>query len=342
MAYDLYNDDDNANLIVLGIGESGCKAIEYLREQRYFDEYREVRYSTVFSHADLLPKANTDQLTQIDTHIPALFDSKANAESINGYLHQCIGDVFKAVDALFILTDFRDSENIKRVSAVSRMLAKKEITNARFIVAIISQPALYEGKLLQQQFNQGKQELLKYCDTVIVNSTDMIHRKLKENDGQLTDYVTQAFEANYQSLQVFIRTIAMQGLICVDFADVYAVVADMNEAIVVSAKGEGDDRANQAVNVALKNIEQEWGVLFNPEIGAVLVDICAADMALEELDVIASIIYQAFLGTVRIKIGTAMDEKMNDQLEVTILVVKRKLEIHEVLPAIEKDKTVSL
>jgi len=284
---------------------------------------------------------HTDQSTQVDTEIPALLDSKENAESINSYLHQCIGDAFKAVDAFFILTDFRDSENINRVSAVSRMLAKKEITYARFIVAIINQPALYEGKLLQQQFNQGKQELLKCCDTVIVNSTDMIHRKLKENDGQLMDYVTQAFEANYQSLQVFIRTIAMQGLICVDFADVYAVVADMNEAIVVSAKGDGDDRANQAVNAALKNIEQEWGVLFNPEIAAVLVDICAADMALEELDVVASIIYQAFLGTVRIKIGTAMDEKMNDQLEVTILVVKRKSEIHEALPAIEKDKTVS-
>jgi len=322
MAYDIFDTtEDNAKLKIVGLGAGGCKAIDHLMEHGDYEGCG-ISYTAIHNQSDLISENNAEHTILIDQQKQSADED--NNKIFNQSLSDSIGDQFADIDAFFILADFRDSENIKLASSLGKVFINKDLLKHGFIVAIINQPAQYEGKELQQQFEQGKQALLKYCDTVIVNSSEMILRDLNKNNKPVTDYFNQEFEANYQSIQIFIHTIVYVGLICVDFSDVYAVVADMSEAIRLSAMESGDDRAIQAINKVLKEAEQEWGSLFNPEIEAVLVDICAADMDLSEFDQIGDIICYAFSGSVRIKIATALDDKLKDQMEVNVLVVKRK------------------
>ena len=197
MAYDIFDmTEDNATLKIVGLGAGGFKAIDHLMEHRDYEGCG-VSYTVIHNQSDLITENNAEHTILIDQHIQADEDNNA---IFNQSLSDSIGEQFADIDAFFILTDFRDPENIQLVSAMEQIFTNKDLLNHRFIIAIINQPAQYEGKGLQQQFEQGKQALLTYCDTVIVNSSEMILRDLNKNNKPLTDYFNQKFEANFQSI----------------------------------------------------------------------------------------------------------------------------------------------
>ncbi len=320
MTWELIDYSDYARLKIVGLGASGCKAIDYLIENSNFKEFKEVSYIALHSHEELISQSNLNHTFLIDQEQLVSTGIDGKNESFNRYLGELVGEAFGSTDAIFILTDFRATENIKLVTALGSVLPYD-----RLIVTIINQPALYEGKAFQKQYELGKKELFKYCNIVITNSTEMILHNLAEGGKQQSDYFKQEFEANYLGLQIIIYLIVYQGLIGVDFADVKTVVFDFGGAqdgLVVLGKSKGENRAEVAANEAIKKVKWQ---LFSPEITGVLVVICAANLDLSEFDTIYSIMRSSFIEAVEIKIGTAIDMELDDQIRVKILVCKKNI-----------------
>jgi cell division protein FtsZ len=312
---------DNAHFTVLGLGVNGSNTIDYLIAQGFLSKHEEITCAAIHSHADLLSESNVNHTFLIDPQQLALADIYGENESFNHYLLKLIDTLFEDTNGVFIVTDFREEENIKLVSAINRVWSKNRTDSSAFIIAIINQPALEEGKRLQEQFNQGKTELLKYCNTTIVNSTEMILNNLADENKPLSSYFNQEFKASYQSLKVIIYPINFSGLIGCDIADIRTIVYGKRVGFVVTGQSKGENRAEQAAKQAIKKVEQEWGFC-NTEISGVLVLLSAAEMSLTELDLIATFIDQKYADTPEIKITTAVDDEKGDQLEVNILLVK--------------------
>ncbi len=68
-------------------------------------------------------------------------------------------------------------------------------------------------------------------------------------------------------------------------------------------------------------------MLFFDNLGTpmVLIDVCAENMSLEEFNVIGNLIDSKFMDTATMLIGTNFVPEYEEQMEVNVLVVKRKM-----------------
>ena len=114
--------------------------------------------------------------------------------------------------------------------------------------------------------------------------------------------------------------ITTPGLINVDFADIRAVMQGSGTALMGVGVGSGDKRAIAAIKQAISSplldisIEGAKGVLFNVVGGP--------DLTMSEVDEAASIIAKSVDPDADIIFGAVIDDKMMDQIKVTIIATK--------------------
>jgi len=119
------------------------------------------------------------------------------------------------------------------------------------------------------------------------------------------------------AVQGITELITHPGLINVDFADVKTVMSNMGTAIMGSGSSSGDNRAREAADKAIScpllediNLQGAQGILVN---------ITAADMDLTEFDEIGSIMHTFASENADMKIGTAINKEMGDEIKVTVV-----------------------
>lgn len=116
-------------------------------------------------------------------------------------------------------------------------------------VGIVTLPFSFEGRKRAQQARAGIDELRKSVDTLLIICND----KLRELEGDLK--LSEAFSKADNILTVAAKGIAeiitVTGYINVDFEDVKTVMKDSGKAIMGSGLAEGENRALEAVQMAM-------------------------------------------------------------------------------------------
>jgi len=107
------------------------------------------------------------------------------------------------------------------------------------------------------------------------------------------------------------------GMINVDFADVRTVMTGMGAAIMGIGAATGEQRAREAAEEAIKcpllediNLDGARGILVN---------VTASDMSMAEFDEIGRIVHEFASEDAIIKIGTAIDPSLGDEIKVTVV-----------------------
>lgn len=183
-------------------------------------------------------------------------------------------------------------------------------------VAIVTKPFAFEGARRMVNAEDGIGKLKDKVDTLIVipnqRLMDVVDRKMtlleafRVADGVLT-----------QGVQGISDIITVPGLINVDFADVKAVMKDAGSALMGIGTGVGENRAQMAARAAVSSpllevsIEGAKGVLFNI--------IGGPDMTMLEVDEAARIISEAADADANIIFGSAINEKLVDQMKITVI-----------------------
>ncbi len=118
-------------------------------------------------------------------------------------------------------------------------------------VGIVTLPFGFEGRRRKQQAELGISELKKYVDALLVISND----KLREQFGNLVlgEAFAQADNVLSSAAKGIAELITVTGYVNVDFEDVRTVIKDSGKAIMGSAKAEGENRAYNAINEAMKS-----------------------------------------------------------------------------------------
>jgi len=184
-------------------------------------------------------------------------------------------------------------------------------------VAIVTIPFRFEGTLRISQAIEGLNELQNHVDSLLVINNE----KLREIYGDLK--LSQAFARADNVLATAAKGIAeiitVPGYINVDFADVQTVMKDSGVALMGSGISEGDNRAIEAIQVALNS-----PLLNNNEItGAknILLNITSGvdEISMDEVGEITDYVNNSISKNALIIWGTSHDESLGNAIGVTII-----------------------
>jgi cell division protein FtsZ len=183
-------------------------------------------------------------------------------------------------------------------------------------VAVVTKPFLFEGKKKQAVAERGIIELEKYVDSLITIPNQKLLPVLG-NNVSLMDAFNAANDVLLDAVQGITELIVHPGMINVDFADVRTVMSGMGAAIMGTGTASGENRAREAAEKAIAcpllediNLQGARGILVN---------ISAANMGIAEFNEVGNIVHEFASEDAIIKIGTAIDHNLDDEIKVTVV-----------------------
>lgn len=184
-------------------------------------------------------------------------------------------------------------------------------------VGIVTIPFSFEGRKRKIQAEQGIIELRAQVDTLLVVCND----KLRELHGDLK--LSQAFSKADDILTTAAKGIAeivtVTGYINVDFKDVKTVMENSGKAIMGSAAAEGENRAIEAVKMALASPLLDDNDIVGA--GNILLYIASGleEISMDEVTEITEYIQNEAGRNAEIIWGNGTDESLGNKISVTIV-----------------------
>jgi len=184
-------------------------------------------------------------------------------------------------------------------------------------VAIFTKPFVFEGPKRIKIAEEGVKKVKEKVDTLIVIPNQRL-LSICSKETSLSAAFKLADDILYQATKGISDLISVTGLINLDFADVRTIMANMGDAIMGTGVASGENKAVEAAHQAISSplleeisIEGSQGVLVNITGGK--------DLSLFDVNDATSIIYDAAGRDANIIFGAVIDEKMNDEIRVTVI-----------------------
>lgn len=211
-------------------------------------------------------------------------------------------------------------------------------------VGIVTIPFDFEGKKRKIQAESGLAEMRKYVDTLLVISNE----KLREIGGNLS--LSTAFNMADDVLTTAAKSIAeiitMPGYINVDFADVCTVMSDSGNAIMGSAKANGENRAQIAVEAAMSSPLLNDNDIKGARHVLLYISTGGNDLKMDEVTTITDFVQEEAGMTAEIIWGTGTNNALGEDICVTVIATgfqngskgNAEKEKNEVVLSIEENK----
>jgi cell division protein FtsZ len=184
-------------------------------------------------------------------------------------------------------------------------------------VGVVTLPFSYEGPSRMRRALQGLEELKKHVDTNIVIPNQNLFRVASEKTT-----FEESFNLSNRVLQQGVQSVTdlmvRPGLINLDFADVETVMSGMGKAMMGTGEAEGEKRAAEAADTALKNplideysLKGAKGLLINITGGK--------DLTLFEVDEAVNKVRAEVDPEAELIIGAITDTEMDGKMRVSIV-----------------------
>jgi cell division protein FtsZ len=183
-------------------------------------------------------------------------------------------------------------------------------------VAVVTKPFAFEGKRRTLQAERGLQELLESVDTLIVIPNEKLLAVAK--DAGFFESFRIADDVLRQGVQGISDIITIPGVINRDFADVKTTMAGMGYAVMGTAVKSGPNRASEAAMAAMASPLLEAGAIDGAR--GILINITgSSSLKLSEVNEASTIIQNAAHEDANIIFGAVMDERMGNELKLTVI-----------------------
>ena len=184
-------------------------------------------------------------------------------------------------------------------------------------IAVVTRPFSFEGKRRMRQAEQGLAELRRTVDTMVVVPNDRLLPVVGKGTT-FADSLKKADEVLLNATKGISDLIHVSGDVNVDFADVRTVMSSCGAALMGSGHARGEDRALKAAQAAIESplldnisILGAKGVLINITGGA--------DLTIDEVTDISSMIAEEAGDEAEIIFGTVTDGDMEEEIRVTLI-----------------------
>jgi len=185
------------------------------------------------------------------------------------------------------------------------------------VVAVVTLPFEFEGRLRHLQAEEGLSALREVVDTVITIPNDKLLHTV-ERGTPIGEAFMIADDILRQAVQGISDLITVPGEINLDFADVKAVMSGMGMALMGTGIADGEHRAVEAAQRAVSSPLLEDASIHGAR--GVLINITGGeDMSLHEISEAAGIIQEAADPNANIIFGTVIDPEAKGIVKVTVI-----------------------
>ena len=234
-------------ILVLGVGGAGGNAINEMIDAGV----QGVEFVAVNTDAQDLNASKANTKVQIGLNLTKGLGAGAKVEigdaAANESLNEII-DILKGSNMVFITAGMGGGTGTGAAHVIAR--AAKELNI--LTVGVVTLPFLYEGPSRMRRAMQGLEELKKHVDTNIVIPNQNLFKVASEKTT-----FEESFELSNRVLKQGVQSVTdlmvRPGLINLDFADVETIMSGMGKAMMGTGEAEGDKRASEAAETALKN-----------------------------------------------------------------------------------------
>jgi cell division protein FtsZ len=303
---------NDAVIKVIGVGGGGGNAVEHMVRERI----EGVEFFAVNTDAQALRKTAVGQTIQIGSGITKGLGAGANPEVGRNAAdedREALRAALVGADMVFIAAGMGGGTGTGAAPVVAEVAKDLGILT----VAVVTKPFNFEGKKRMAFAEQGITELSKHVDSLITIPNDKLLKVLGRGIS-LLDAFGAANDVLKGAVQGIAELITRPGLMNVDFADVRTVMSEMGYAMMGSGVASGEDRAEEAAEMAISSPLLEDIDLSGAR--GVLVNITAGfDLRLDEFETVGNTIRAFASDNATVVIGTSLDPDMNDELRVTVV-----------------------
>ncbi|MFN3595044.1 MAG: cell division protein FtsZ [Thiobacillaceae bacterium] len=224
-----------------------------------------------------------------------------------------IAELIDGADMLFIAAGMGGGTGTGAAPVVAEVAKDLGI----LAVAVVTKPFAFEQAKRARAAEQGLKALSEHVDSLIVIPNEKL-REVLGGKTKLTDAFAAANDVLHSAVSGIAEIISNPGMINVDFADVRTVMSEVGMAMMGSAMAQGEGRARQAAEAAVKS-----PLLENVDLrGArgVVVNITSDDsLTLDEYYEVMETIKSFTAEEATVIVGTALDASLGDAIRVTMV-----------------------
>jgi cell division protein FtsZ len=184
-------------------------------------------------------------------------------------------------------------------------------------VGVVTKPFIFEGNRRRKVADKGVEALKAAVDTLIVVPNNRLLQLADESTSML-DAFKMADQVLLNAVKGISDIITQQGIVNVDFADAISVMSDQGMALMGIGSGKGERRAIEAAEKAISSplledisVEGAMGILVNVTGGK--------SLTLHEVNAAIELITEAAHEDANIIFGYVVDEKMDDEVSITVI-----------------------
>jgi cell division protein FtsZ len=298
-------------LRVVGVGGAGVNAVNRMVEA----EVEGVEFVAINTDLQSLQQSTADITLHIGSTVTRGLGSGSNPDlgrqaAMEEY--DKIKALLKGSDMIFITAGAGGGTGTGAAPIVARIA--REI--GALTVGVVTKPFGFEGRRRQESADEGIQALADEVDTLIVVPNNRL-LSILDKGTSMVEAFRVADDVLRQGVQGISDLVTLPGLINLDFADVRTIMSDAGNALLGIGMGVGErraiDAAEQAVSSPLLETSMEGA-------RKILLSITSGeDLSLWEVNEAAKAVAQAAHPDANIIFGAMVDEKLDDQVWVTVV-----------------------
>jgi cell division protein FtsZ len=298
-------------LRVVGVGGAGVNAVNRMIEA----EVEGVEFIAINTDMQSLEGSAAQTRVHIGSDLTRGLGSGSNPELGQAAALESYDELkghLKGSDMVFITAGSGGGTGTGAAPIVARI--SREI--GALTVGIVTKPFSFEGARRGEQADQGVEELAREVDTLIVIPNSRLLSVLDKSTSMVEAFRV-ADDVLRQGVQGISDLITLPGLINLDFADVRTIMAEAGQALLGIGMGTGERRAMDAVEHAIESPLLETSL---EGARSILLSVTGGrDLSLWEVNEAAKAVAEAAHPEANIIFGAMVDEKVEDQVWVTVV-----------------------
>ena len=308
--HDLNN--GQARFTVFGVGGGGGNAVEHMVQQGV----KGVTFVCANTDKQALDRLTAENKLQLGAQTNRGLGAGANPEVGREAAEQdedAIRELLKDSDMVFITAGMGGGTGTGAAPVVARIAKEMEVLT----VAVVTTPFKFEGGKRIKAAKAGIEQLTNFVDSIITIPND----KLMSVYGNISmqDAFKKADDVLLHAVQGIAETIASEGMINIDFNDIRTAMTAKGHAMMGIGRASGDDRARQATEKAIRSPLLDDLLLENAK-GLIVNVVSSESVTLDELNEITEVVNDITdIEEANIFIGTVIDEKLGEDLHVTVI-----------------------
>jgi len=308
-----FNEDprNNAKIKVIGVGGGGGNAVNRMINAKV----EGVEFLVANTDLQALQMSQASVKIQLGVKLTSGLGAGANPDvgrkAALEDAHQII-EALEGADMVFVTAGLGGGTGTGAAPIIASLASEM----GALTVAVVTKPFAFEGKRRKAQADQGLDELIESVDTTIVIPNEKL-LAVAQNAGFFESFRV-ADDILRQAVQGISDIITIPGIINRDFADVKTIMQGMGYAVMGTATGRGERRALEAAQAAIASPLLEAGAIDGAR--GILINITGSStLKLAEVNEASTIIQNAAHEDANIIFGAVLDEKMKDDVKITVI-----------------------